>query len=164
MEIKTAVDKFMHDLGDIYDAEQQFLRGQQEMVSQATDTRLQKMIQTHIGETEQQIKNLEQVFEMMGKQPEPQECPGARGLVTEAKTVLSETTTGPVKDTVIGGSAMKVEHYEMVSYNDLIDAAELMGEKQVARLLERNLRQEEKTAQKLERAAPKLMKKAAGVK
>ena len=151
MEIKTAVDKFMHDLGDIYDAEQQFLRGQQEMVTQATDPQLQKMIKTHIGETEQQIKNLEKVFELIGKQPEQQECPGARGLVSEAKMVLSETETGPVKDAVIGGSATKVEHYEMVSYTDLVESAELMGKPQVARLLEKNLKQEEKTAQKLER-------------
>ena len=164
MSIRTAVDLFMHDLGDIYDAEQQFLRGQQEMVGQVTDSSLQKMIQTHIGETEQQIKNLEKVFELMGSSPEAQECPGARGLVEEAQRVMSETEKGAVKDTVIGGSATKVEHYEMVSYSDLCDAAELMGKTQVARLLEKNLKQEEKTAQKLERAAPKLLKKAAAAK
>jgi ferritin-like metal-binding protein YciE len=161
MSIRTAVDKFMHDLGDIYDAEQRFLKGQQEMVGQASDPKLQKLIQTHIGETEGQIKNLEKVFELMGASPQQQECPGARGLVEEAQRMMAETEDPAVKDTVIGGAATKVEHYELVSYQDLVESAELMGNKEAARLLEKNRKQEERTAQKLERAAPKLMKKAA---
>jgi ferritin-like metal-binding protein YciE len=163
MSIRTAVDKFMHDLGDIYDAEQRFLRGQQEMVSQASDGRLQKLIQVHIGETEEQIKNLEKVFELMGKTPQAQECPGARGLVEEAERMLAETEDPALKDTVIGGAATKVEHYELVSYQDLVESAQLMGNKEAARLLEKNRKQEERTAQKLERAAPKLMKKAVAI-
>ncbi len=160
MPIKTTQEKFIHELGDILDAENRFLKGQQEMLEQATDETLKSGLQTHIGETEQQIKNLEQVFSAIGEKPTTEKCDAAQGLVSEAKKSISEAGTPELRDCLIGSSAAKNEHYEIASYRGLIEGARLMGQDQVVTLLQQNLQQEEKTAQLLEGNAPKLLEKA----
>ena len=160
MAINTPRAKFMHELSDIYDAEHQFLVAQHNLHETAADTRLRKLIADHIGETGGQIQNLEQVFELMGESPKRRPCSGAQGLVAEAEKALSETKSQALKDTLMSGAATKAEHYEMVAYKDLIASAEMMGNPKVARLLERNREQEVRTARRLERAAPRLLKLA----
>jgi ferritin-like metal-binding protein YciE len=161
MGIKTAEDLFMHDLGDIYDAEHQFLQGQREMLEQATDPTLKQMIKGHIQQTEGQIEVLEQVYQALGQQPKREPCVGAKGLVSEAKKLFEETKGAPkVRDAGIAGAAAKVEHYEMSAYRTLITGAELMGRSEVVSLLQRNLEQEESTARLIEQNAPDLLQKA----
>ena len=161
MAIDTPRSKFMHELSDIYDAEHQFLVAQHNLHKTAADMRLRKLIEDHIKETEGQIQNLERIFELIGDSPKRQPSSGAHGLVVEAVKTLAETTSQALKDTV-GAAATKAEHYEMVAYKDLIAGAEMMGKTKVARLLERNRDQEVQTARRLERAAPRLLKLAAG--
>ena len=121
--ISSTQEKFLHELGDIYDAEQQFLKGQQEMLQQASDPQLKQMLQEHIGQTEEQIKTLDQVFGLLGEQPKRETCAAAKGLVTEAQKVMKEAKIPELRDCVIGGSAAKVEHYEIASYSGLITSA-----------------------------------------
>ena len=158
--ISNTQEKFLHELGDIYDAEQQFLKGQQEMLQQASDPTLKQMLERHIGESEGQVQVLEQVFELLGEKPKRESCAAAKGLVTEAQKVLKEAQTPELRDCLIGGSAAKVEHYEIASYRGLIIGAQQMGQDQVVSLLEKNLQQEEQTAQKVEQSAPLLLQKA----
>jgi len=158
--IKTMQEMFTHELGDIYDAEQQFLKGQAEMVKNATDPTLKAGIEKHMAESETHVKNIEQVFKLVGEQPKAEKCPVAAGLVTEAKQGMKEAQVDAIRDCMIGESAEKVEHYEIVSYRGLIASAELMKQPEAVRLLQANLAQEEKTAQALAKGAPGLLQKA----
>lgn len=161
MSIKTSDELFKHELGDIYDAEHQFLQAQREMLSEATDPTLKDMIRTHIEQTEEQIGVLEKVYEALGEQAKRETCPGAKGLVAEGKKVVEETKGAPkVRDVGIAGSLSRVEHYEIAAYRGLISGAELMGQNEVVSLLQRNLEQEESAAQLIEQNAPDLMQKA----
>src|ERR1700674_1016901 len=161
MAIDTPQAMFMHEMSDIYDAEHQFLEAQRKLHDNAADPRLRTLIEEHITETEEQIQNLERVFELMGESPKRQPCSGAQGLVAEADKALAEIENQALKDSVVGVAATKAEHYEMVAYRDLIDSAQMMGKVRVVRLLERNRDQEVRTARRLERAAPRLLKLAA---
>jgi ferritin-like metal-binding protein YciE len=160
MTLKTTQEKYLHELGDIYDAEQQFLKGQEEMLQNASDPMLQRMIKQHITESQQQVKNIEQVFQILGEKPKAEKCPAAAGIVTEAKQVMKEAGTNEIRDCLIGGAAAKVEHYEIASYTGLIQGAQAMGQQQVVQLLQQNLQQEEKTAQMVAQSAPQLLQKA----
>lgn len=161
MPIKTMEEMFMHELGDIYDAEHQFLKGQQEMLEKTTDPTLKEMITTHIDQTEGQLETLKQVFAALGEEPKREPCSGARGLVNEAKKMLEETVGAPkVRDCAIASSAEKVEHYEICAYSGLISSAELMGQREVVSLLQMNLEQEESTARLIKENAPALLEKA----
>jgi len=160
MTIGTTREKFLHELGDLYDAENRFLKGQQELLQAATDETLKGGIERHIAESEGQVKNLEQVFAALGEKAKAEPCDAAQGIVKEAQQNLKEAKTPEIRDCLIGSSAMKVEHYEIVSYRGLILGAEQMGQQEVVDLLKKNLQQEEKTAQQLEKHAPKLLKQA----
>ncbi len=160
MPIKTTQEKFLHELGDIYDAENRFLKAQQEMLKAATDSTLKEGIEQHIGESERQIQNLERVFELLGEKAKGEPCDAAKGIVTEGQKNLEEAGTGAIRDCLIGSSLTRAEHYEIVGYTGLIVGARGMGNKEVVSLLQQNLQQEEQTAKRLEQNAPKLPKRA----
>lgn len=162
MAITTADQQLTHELSDIFDAEHRFLQGQHEMLQHAADARLKEMIQEHITQSEHQVKNLERVFQSLGTPREYLVCEPAQGLVAEAKKTMSEAETDELRDVLIAGAADKVEHYEIASYRALVTAARLMGQREIASLLEENLRQEEETSHRLEMAATDLQQKALG--
>lgn len=161
MPISTPQEKFVHELADMYDAEHQFLEAMGKMREMATDEKLQAMLEEHMQQTEEQIRNLEQVFSEAGRRPERQQCMGAKGLVEEASKMMEESGSNEIRDAVIAGGAAKAEHYEMVSYADLIDGAEMLKLRKAVKLLTDNREQEVSTARKLERLAPRLGKAAA---
>lgn len=160
MAIKDTQEKFLHELGDIYDAEQQFLKGQAEMLKNATNPQLKSAIQQHMTESENQAKVLEQVFTAVGQKAKAEKCAAAAGIVAEGQQVMKEAGTPEVRDCLIAGSASKVEHYEISSYRGLIVGAQMMGQQEAAQLLQQNLAQEEKTAQMLEQMTPILLQTA----
>ncbi len=161
MAIRTLQEKFLHELMDIYDAEHQFLQGQQLMLRNANDGTLKQMISQHIDQTRQQINNLEQVFNLMGAKAERVMCDGAKGIVSEGQKTMNEASGSPdLMDLVILGGASKVEHYEISSYRGLITGAQLMGQRDAANLLQQNLAQEEQTARMIEQTEPQMLQRA----
>ena len=161
MPISSSEEKFQHELADMYDAEHRFLEAMGKMRDMARDEKLQMVLEEHMQQTEQQIANLEQVFSEIGKDPERQECMGSMGLVDEATRMMEEAGTAAIRDAIIAGAATKAEHYEMVSYADLIDGAEMIKKRKAVNLLTKNRDQEVATARKLERISPRLGKAAA---
>lgn len=161
MPIKTLADKFLHGLGDIYDAEHLFLEAQQEMLPLAQNPQLQKLIETHITQTQAQITTLEQAFAAVGTEPKRVKCVAATGIVTENRKTLKDVASNPaLVDLAIAGGSSKVEHYEVSSYRALVQMAEATGQAKAAKLLQRNLAQEEQTATKVEASMPKLLQQA----
>ena len=161
MPISTPQEKFAHELTDIYDAEHQFLDAMHLMQEKASDGKLKAMLEEHAMQTEEQIRRLEQVFDQAGMSPQRETCMGAQGLVQEASKMMDEAVTAEIRDAIIVSAATKAEHYEMVSYKDLVDSATMLKMRGAARLLTENRDEEVKTARKLERAAPRIEKAAA---
>jgi len=157
MAISTMQDLIMDQLGDIYDAEHRFLKGQQEMLQNATNEQLRQGIQLHIEQSQHQVRNLEQVFSLMGQQPKGVTCEASKGLVTEARKDMGEAQPGPIADVLIAGAASRVEHYEIAAYTGLLAGAQLMGQQQAVSLLQENLMQEQQTARTLEQLTPQLL-------
>ena len=160
MALANVNDLMIQALGETYDAEHQFLEGQQEMEQQATDQDLKSSIQQHISDTEQQIRNLEQVFEQLGQQPQRQTNEVAQGLVSEAQQNMQEAENEAIRDCAIIAAVIKVEHFEMGSYRGLVTGAQQMGQNEIVNLLSENMQQEEQTAQIAEQSAPELFQKA----
>lgn len=161
MAITTLEEKFVHGLGDIYDAEHRFLAAQEKMLPNASSSAVKELLEKHIVETQQQIVNLTRVHEILGLTAERVSCDGAAGIVTEGDKLLKETQAVPaLADLAISGGCSKVEHYEIASYRGLIAGAEQMGQTEIVQLLSENLQQEEATAQKIETSMPALLQKA----
>jgi len=159
MPINNAQELFVHNLSEIYDAEHQFIEGQQEMAQQASDQDLKSAIEEHIGQTEQHARNLEGVFEHLGQQPQRATNEVAQGLVSSAQQLMQQTQDENLRDCAINAAVIKVEHFEMGSYRGLVTAAQQMGQDEIVDLLQQNLQQEEQTAQTAEQSAPQLLQK-----
>jgi ferritin-like metal-binding protein YciE len=165
MTISNLQEKFIFELGAIYDAEFRFLEAQQQMLPKASNSQLKSMLETHIQQTQQQIQNLEQVFNSLKHKPQRHNSEGAMGLVTDAQTLLKQTTNNPnLSDLVIAGAQAKVEAFEISCYRGLVAGAEQMGSQNgssnIVQLLRHNLQQEEQTAQKVEQNLPQLLQQA----
>jgi ferritin-like metal-binding protein YciE len=160
-KISNLQDKFIYEVGAIYDAEHRFLEAQQMMYQCCQNNQLKSLLETHIRETEQQIQNLEQVFNTLGQQPQRVTCDGAAGLVSDAQKLMLLAADNPqVMELGLAGAQSKVENVEIACYRGLIKVAEQMGQNQVKQLLEQNLQQEEQTAQKIDQCIPQLLEQA----
>lgn len=160
MTINTTREKFLHGLCDIYDAEQRFHEAQQQLLQLTQDETLRQAIEQHIGETEQQVHNLEQIFALLGAPPQRQTCDAAMGLITESQKTIRHAGNKAIRDCLILDSLAKIEHYEMASYRSLVIDAQYVDNGEVKLLLQEILKQEEDTAHKLEMADPLLIEKA----
>jgi len=161
-DIKTFDDLFMHTLQDIYYAEKQITQALPKMIGKAVDPQLKQGFQTHLAETKNQIKRLEQVFQIMGKSRKGVDCPAIDGILKEADEVTGEVADKEVLDAALIASAQAVEHYEMARYGTLMAWAKVLGRNDCADLLQQTLREEEATDKKLTALAQsKVNRKAA---
>lgn len=159
MSISTLQEKYLTELSHIHDSEHRFVEAQQQMLARTTDATLRAGIEKHIAQTKGQIDNLHQVYSLLGVEPARATCGICSGLISNAQSGL-EVQDAALRDCFIGGAAAMVEHYEIGVYRGLINEARLMGQDQVAALLQQNLEQEEQTAQHLESSEPALLQAA----
>lgn len=68
----------------------------------------QSAIEDHIGQTQQQARNLKQIFEQLGQQPQRATNEAAQGLVSEAQLVMQETQDENLRDCAINAAVLKV--------------------------------------------------------
>jgi ferritin-like metal-binding protein YciE len=161
-DIKTLDDLFLHQLQDIYYAEQQITKALPKMISKATDQKLKQGFEMHLQETEGQIKRLERVFEMHGNKPKAVDCPAIDGIIKEANETAGEISDKEVLDAALVASAQAVEHYEITKYGTLIAWAKRLGRDDCASVLQQTLDEEKATDQKLTAMAEsKINQKAA---
>ena len=66
-DIKKMDDLFVHTLRDIYYAEKQIVKALPDMVEKSSDPQLKQGFQTHLRETENHVKRLEQVFNCVAR-------------------------------------------------------------------------------------------------
>jgi ferritin-like metal-binding protein YciE len=146
-DIKTMNDLFVHTLRDIYYAENQILKALPEMIEKATDPQLKQAFQSHLAETKNQVKRVEQVFQMHGVEAKGVDCPAIDGIIEEADDVAGEIADKEVLNAALAGAAQAVEHYEIARYGTLIAWAKQLGRNDCASVLQKNP-DEEKAADK----------------
>jgi ferritin-like metal-binding protein YciE len=154
--MKTARDLFLHELKDIYYAENKLAGELKEMAQQVSDDQLSSAIEEHRGVTETQVRRLEQVFDIVGEQPQGEKCDGIDGLVREFKSFVSENPSPRLIDLFATGAGVKVELYEMAAYNSLIRLADQLGLSEAAEIFQTTLNEEEDAAHLLEQMNEKL--------
>lgn len=156
MPMQSPMDLFMHEMGDIYDAENRIAQMLPQLISEAQDGQVKSALQQHLQETQQQIQNLDQCFQAMGGQPQRETCAAIQGLKTEHDTFLKEKPSADILQMFDLGAAAKTEHYEIASYTGLIEKSQLMGQQQVTSLLQQNLQQEQAMLQRVMQASQQL--------
>ncbi|HUI97568.1 MAG TPA: ferritin-like domain-containing protein [Xanthobacteraceae bacterium] len=148
-DIKTMDDLFVHTLRDIYYAEKEIEKALPTMIEKATEPSLKQAFQSHLGETRNHVKRVEQVFKMHGVDVKGIDCPAIDGIIEEADEVAGEVADKRVLDAALIAAAQAVEHYEMTRYGTLIAWAKQLGRSDCASVLQQTLDEEKAADQKL---------------
>jgi ferritin-like metal-binding protein YciE len=136
---------FLKELRDLYDAEKQITDALPKMIDAAHHSELKSALEDHLHVTKQQISRLDRVFQMLQEKPTGETCKGMKGLLKEGDELASAEGDPSTIDAAIITAAQRVEHYEMAGYGTVRTYAELLGQRQIAELLQQTL-DEEKTA------------------
>jgi len=152
-DIKTMNDLFVHQLQDIYYAEQQLVKALPKIAQKATEPQLKQGFLTHLDETKTHVKRLEQVFQMHGVEVKAVDCPAIDGIIEEANETAGEVADKAVLDAALINAAQAAEHYEIVRYGSLIAWAKQLGRNDCASLLQKTLDEEKATDRKLTEVA-----------
>jgi ferritin-like metal-binding protein YciE len=149
MSVDSIEKLFVEELKDIYSAENQITKALPKMAKASTSQELRAAFENHLEETRNQIKRLDQIFEVLGKSAKGKTCDAMKGLLQEGSQTIEETEEGEVRDAAMISAAQRVEHYEMAAYGTVRTFAELLGQKEAVKLLEETLEEEKKADQKL---------------
>lgn len=147
IEDENALKDFLVDeLKDIYFAENEILKGLTKMKDAASSTKLKKVIDKHYNQTETQIVRLEEAFKLFDEKPVKKKCKAIVGILAEGDDILEDTEEGTMtRDAAIIIASQKVEHYEIATYGSLAELARTINREDVAKLLEKTLKEEKKT-------------------
>jgi ferritin-like metal-binding protein YciE len=148
-DIKTMNDLFVHQLQDIYYAENQLVKALPNMAKKASDPQLKQGFLTHLEETRQHVKRLEEVFKMHGAEIKAIDCPAIDGIIEEADDTASEVEDKAVLDAALINAAQAAEHYEITRYGSLIAWAKQLGRNDCASILQKTLDEEKAADRKL---------------
>ena len=143
----------VEQLKDLYDAESRLLEALPEMAEAASSTDLKRAFQSHLGETQDHVRRLDQVFNILGEGPETTTCEAMKGLLKEGKEMIEAKGDPNVKDAALIASAQRVEHYEIASYGTARTFAERLGHVEAARILQQTLDEEGAADKKLTQIA-----------
>ena len=144
-EIKK-LDQLFHDtLMDVYFAENKIVEVLPDMHEAAKSSQLKSAFEKHLAETKVHVTRLEEVFAIIGKEPEKKTCPAILGITDEGAEIMEEYEGSPALDAGLLAAAQAVEHYEMSRYGTLRTWALELGLTDAAGLLQTTLDEEQAT-------------------
>jgi ferritin-like metal-binding protein YciE len=150
-------DLLVHDVHDLYSAEEQIIKALPAMIAQASNQQLKQSLEQHLEVTRRQRDRLDQVRQLLGANNDDSneghgifaglfgggiKCKGMAGIISEGEEVLAIDMDPAVKDAAIICAAQKVEHYEICGYGTARAYAEELGLIDVAQLLQQTLMEE----------------------
>jgi uncharacterized protein (TIGR02284 family) len=140
---------FVDELKDLLWAERELVETLPDMAEAATSQELKTAFTNHLAETQTHVSRLEQIFGILGLEPETTTCDAMSGIIDEGDGIISDTEEGTAqRDVGLIFAGQKAEHYEIASYGGMISLAKTLGYYEIAELLVLTI-DEEKTADAL---------------
>lgn len=153
MKLESLRKLYIHELKDLYSAENQILDSLPKMIDAAGDKELKAALTKHGKQTERQVKRLEKIFKGLDARPGGHKCRGMEGLLKEAQGILKADAEDEVRDAGIVSAVQRIEHYEMAGYGVARTFAEKLGDYKAADMLQETLNEEAIADQTLSRLA-----------
>ena len=153
MKLENLQQLFVKELRDLYDAEDQITQALPKLIDAAHHPELKSALQEHLQITRQQISRLDQIFQKLNQKATGETCKGMKGVIKEGDEIVSAGGDPSTVDAGIISAAQRVEHYEMAGYGTVRTYAELLGQTEIARLLQQTLNEEGEADKKLTQLA-----------
>jgi ferritin-like metal-binding protein YciE len=161
MELETLKDLYIHELKDLFSAEQQLVKALPKMAKAASNKELAAGFHEHLEQTKGHAQRLEQILSRHKATTRGAKCKGMEGLVAEGAEMIEEEADAEVKDAGLIAAAQRVEHYEIAGYGTARTYAELLGDQEGTKLLQTTLEEERQTDQRLSKLATSAINVAA---
>src|SRR5580698_2938487 len=139
MKLETLRELLVDELQDLYSAETQITKALPKLAKASSDQKLKQAFEHHLEETKHHVERLEQIFKRLEESAKGKTCEGMKGLLKEGEERMGEGGEPEVLDAGLIADAQRVEHYEIAAYGSARTYAELLGEKEVVRLLSQTL-------------------------
>jgi ferritin-like metal-binding protein YciE/sporulation protein YlmC with PRC-barrel domain len=137
---------FINELKDLLWAERALVSTLPDLAESATSAELKSAFEFHLKETEIHVSRLEQIFGILGLEPESRKCEAMAGILDEGDEIISATGEATAqRDVGLIFAGQKAEHYEIASYGGMIALSKTLGYYEIAELFVLTL-DEEKTA------------------
>ena len=156
-KIHNLQDLFLHELKDLYSAEQQILQALPKMAKATEHEELRTAFQEHEQMTRDQVKRLDTIADDLGYDLKGHKCKGIEGIIKEGEELLGSKADPDAMDAGLIGAAQRVEHYEIAGYGTARTFARRLGHDRAAELLQQTLDEEGQTDQRLTRIAESLV-------
>jgi len=153
MKLETLEQLFLHEIGDLLDAENQLIEALPKMAEAASSVKLRDAFQQHLKQTQAQAQRLERIVQQLPKGPRIKTCVAMKGLIKEGEEIIKADGDPAVKDAALIAAAQRVEHYEIAGYGCARTFADLLGMSDVVQTLQRSLDEEGETDRKLTKLA-----------
>jgi ferritin-like metal-binding protein YciE len=153
MKLENLQQLFVKELRDLYDAEKQITEALPKLIDAAHNPQLKSALQEHLQVTRQQISRLDQIFQKLNQKATGETCKGMKGVIKEGDEMVSTGGDPSTVDAGIISAAQRVEHYEMAGYGTVRTYAQLLGQQEMARLLQQTLDEEAQADEKLTQIA-----------
>src|SRR5262252_7360015 len=111
----------MEQLGQLYDAEQRWMKALPNLADAASSVELRHHIEGTVSATETQVSRLDQAFAALDERNDHQPCAGMTLLVIAAeRCAADEYKKGKLRDAAIITAVRQIEHYQIAAYSSAI--------------------------------------------
>lgn len=160
-KLNTLGDLFVHELKDLYSAEQQILQALPKMAGATEHQELQRAFSEHEQVTRDQVRRLDMIADDLGVDLKGHKCKGIEGIIKEGEDLLKADADADVLDAGLISAAQRVEHYEIAGYGTARTFARRLGHDRAAELLQQTLNEEGDTNQRLTQIAEDMVNRDA---
>jgi ferritin-like metal-binding protein YciE len=148
MKLDSLEDVFVHELNDLYSAEDQLVEALPKMAQAASSDQLKQAFEHHLEETRDHRDRIQEIFGQLGKRRSGADCKAMKGLIAEGAEVIKTKGDATARDAALIAAAQRVEHYEIAAYGTAKTLAGELDLSEAKDLLDQTL-YEESNADKL---------------
>lgn len=149
MQLQTLRDIYIHELRDLYSAENCLIDAMPDIARKVSTPGLKRALLEHLEQTHTHRNRLDRIFEDLNEKPQGEDCEAMRGLVSEARQWIGAEGSSVARDVGLITAGNRIEHYEMAGYGAARTHAELLGLDEHQKLLQQSLDEEGEADKKL---------------
>ena len=140
-KIQEPRELFTHELGHVLTLAQAIVETTPEVRDAVKDEELRQHAERHLEQAKGGLQRVEQAFQQLGAEPEPERSPLVEGLRREHDQLVKRLAE-ELRDGYEAATSVKTHHTAVAHYTALVASARALGERDVAGLLEQNLAEE----------------------
>lgn len=150
MKIENLEDLLAHEIRDLYSAETQLVDALPKLAGASSSSELTEAFQAHLDETQEHVRRLEQVGELLNIKLSGHRCKGIEGIIAEgSEYAKSKDIDSRARDAALIAAAQRAEHYEIAGYGCVTTYCDVLGHVEAKELLGATLDEERNADEKL---------------